>query len=406
MALNDCREVYFKEAIFGVRVETYIIMVHIMANRTFVFITVLCLAVALITLNCCQSSGIQPDFNERALSFSFTDTASYRIVQLETPEGLQTGTINELLFDGDLIFTIDYSESFAVSVFNSEGKYLSGIYQSSSEPVNSGEYHRSKLSFDLDRKRKEIILYDVLAASLLRFTYNGQFLNETKLVEYRGSEFAYLGDDRYAFWMNNDSEYQVLITDSTGVQISGYHYIDPKYSGVISALPGFFSKGEEEGVYYIPIWEDAVYSITTSGIRKVFDLGFKHKIVGTSEEISLLESGQLQDKYSCFYSLFVTRNNHFYAGIRYLGDMMDETIGIPLHVFGSITDGKTEAGIIRTSTTEFRKYGFGIGYPNGVKGDYFVRVLPGTIVRDALPDYVTGEVNGSSRFLFFYRISL
>ena len=200
-------------------------------------IAIQCLAMAIIILlyGCSERSLIPVDVKDRNLNFSFLDTASYKIVPLETLEESRVGNVDQVLFEDDRIFIFDFSVTFSVNIFSSSGNYLSRIF---SVGDGEGEYGSSRLAFDLDRERKEIMIYDVVARKIIRYSFNGEYLRENSLVDFRGTDFAYLGNDSYAFWMSSEDEYQIFITDSTGTVLKKHNPIPEKYSYLISLIPG------------------------------------------------------------------------------------------------------------------------------------------------------------------------
>jgi hypothetical protein len=347
-------------------------------------------------LNGCKISNEPPkELKEMAVDLSIIDTLSYRYVNLEhTPES-GIGEISEMLFDDDHIFIFDSREPFKLFIFGDDGRYKSSITAGNLESeVPPGIW----LTFDLDRQRKEILIYDISVQRILRFTYSGKFVRENKLVDYRGIQFAYLGNDSYAFWMESESDHQVLITDSVGFVISRHNPIPEKYSVLMSYIPGFFSKRSDNTAYYIPIWDDKIYKVSQSGVTLEADLKFSEKIVSTEEEINLVRVNRQVEKYSCFFSLHVTDAGQFYSSIRYLGDTGEGYTGMPLFWFGKLGSEEFTGGQLPERTDIVSKYGKGAGNPAGQYGDYFVRIInPDPITSDGLPTNPT---------LLFYKVRI
>ncbi len=361
------------------------------------------MALSILLSQCGHKQRLPHNINERFIDFSFLDTASYFVIPLETLDESRIGNVSQILFEDERIFVADFSETFSVTIFSSSGEFLARI-QSVGDGV--GEYGTNRLAFDLDRDRKEVLVYDVVARKLVRYSFNGEFIRENSLVDFRGTDFAYLGNDKYAFWMGSEDKYQILVTDSVGIVLKKHNPIPDKYSYLLSLIPGFFSKGMGNEAWYIPIWEDKIFRITAESTELKIDFGFSDNIVSTLDEIELLGNNQTQDRFSCFFALLVNEKGQFATSIRHLGEYHGETLGIPVHIFGNLTTGNIEGGKLGTSVADFKEYGLGIGYPVGQKGEFFVRAINPDIVISVYPDEFGFLQSTDNPCLFFYKINL
>jgi hypothetical protein len=344
---------------------------------------------------CKDHPGTNNDFRNQVVDLSIIDTLSYRFVNLEYTPQSKIGEISELLFDDDRIFIFDSRDPFSLFIFDSSGKFINSVTRTNMGPVADGG---SWLTFDLDRQRKEILIYDIGAQRILRYTYAGVFVRENKLVSYRGIQFAYLGNDNYAFWMESESDHQVVITDSSGFIISSHHPFPEKYNALMSFIPGYFSKGDDNSAYYIPIWEDKIYKVSQAGVTQVADLQFSANIVSTDDEINLLRMNRPLEKYSCFFSLHVTASGQYYTSIQYLGQNADGQPGLPLYIFGKLGTDKTTGGHLPAEVGKIIPYGEGAGHPSGRFGEYFVRIVHSE--KSASPD------NSWNPSLLFYKVKI
>ncbi len=316
-------------------------------------VIILLVWVVIITLSGCdthKSSEQTPlsDFKDNVFDFPHGDVTSLFVVALEDTHESYIGQIRELLFDDEYIFVLD-GNTTSFLVFDIKGKFQARISAVGRGP---GEYSQGIRSFDLDRVRKEIIIYDYHQRKLIRYTYGGQFLSENRLVDYRGMEFAYIGSDQYVFRLHM-GDYEIVVTDSIGNILSVPHPRERKYDSLLHfPRSPFFAKTCSGIPYYIPMWDDKIYSVTPDGVLIVEDFGLKNEMLTDENDISIFKrevdrmlqrnytgpAGRIR-RYSFFRELVVDSANNYYVKNAFL----DQTHTMLL-VAGQFGEGVFEYG--------------------------------------------------------------
>jgi hypothetical protein len=264
--------------------------------------------------------SILSDWKDRIIDYSFVDTSVVFIIPLEaTPESV-IGRVGEFLFDDDRIFHLD-GQTKEIQVYDMRGKYLTSVKPMGRGP---GEYTQEIRTFDLDRARREIIVYDGRLNKMIRYTYDGTFNRENSFEKFHGVDFAYLGSDRYVFRVFQ-GEPEVVVTDSVGGIISVANYRKEVFDNYeMSHRVPFFSKNSNMTPFYIPMWDDKIYTILADGTPVVVkDLNLQSQMVNKVSEMDVLRRHahfreHTLNKYSFFNSLVVSSDSSFYVQNTYL----------------------------------------------------------------------------------------
>jgi hypothetical protein len=351
----------------------------------------------LISFGCKQKPNLMSDFKDKVLDFSYIDTSSYKIIPLETNTESLIGEVYHLLFDNGYIFLLDKKKTKSIFIFDDKGKFLAKIFKEGRGP---GEYIELE-DFDLDRKRKEIIVYAVKSGKLMRFSYSGKFLRESKLEKIgHGLNFAYLDNNKYAYNLLPPSETQICITDSSNVIITRHNQISSKFSNMRQfAIIDFFSKNSDNSAYYIPFWSDKIYQISNNGVKEVFDFHLADFMVSSKAEMESFSSREPTGKYGPFVKLIANEANQFFANQIYNNT--------PVIIIGNLKTGSLIGGKIEYKDDSYKKFGLATGIgPMGHYGEFFVKVCDVKQVKRYYPEKYLHLKLTDNPCLVFYKIKI
>jgi len=369
-------------------------------------IKVLIIIIVLASVLSCSKNtpGLLEGLKDRTLDFSYIDTSYNSFIRLETTPESVIGEIGEVLFDTGYVFVFD-KRTHAVLVFDTSGNFFSKVDSKGKGP---GEYTESIRTFDLDRLRKEIILYDPGLRKLLRYSYDASFNSEVQLNQYFGVTFAYLGGDNYAFWMHNYDEHQIIVTDGMGEILSRHHPRKEIFSELNIGIDPFFSKNCNNSPYYIPIWDDKIYQISQNEVKEVFDFGFSGEMISTKLDVGKKLQKRPYEKYNYFNQLIVSEDTVFFTRTSF-GNIEVPFSNNPvstLTVVGDVQKGILSSGkFLVGSPIDINKYGFAFSYPTGVRGiDFFIPI--GAIVANSVYGPIFPDVKDDDNpVLLFYRVN-
>ncbi len=380
-----------------------------------------CLALFFALLNGCNDrpadrESILSDWKDRLIDYSFVDTSVVSIIPLEaTPESV-IGRVGEFLFDDDRIFHLD-GQTKEIQVYDMSGKYLTSVKPKGRGP---GEYTQEIRTFDLDRERREIIVYDGRLNKMIRYAYDGTFKRENSFKKFHGVDFAYLGSDRYVFRVFQ-GEHEVVVTDSVGVIISVANYRKDVFDNYEMAhgVP-FFSKNSNMTPFYIPMWDDKIYTVLPDGTPLVVkDFNLRDQMVNKASEMDVLRRHahfreHTLNKYSFFNSLVVSSDSSFYVQNTYLDGQSPTLIAVGRIGKGIISYGSIGGNFDGRRWVDFpaREEHEITSYPKGSHNDKFYTYRPSFSAHPSLTslsrwdssvtEYSPEEVN---LFLFFYGVN-
>lgn len=140
--------------------------------------------VALVTVDLSESrSGKLSEFFEPEINYIWLED--------KLDEAQLNANLQQILFYGDKIYTLDIYGCKCISIFNMEGKYLGKI-------AAYGEGPSEYLEFDaLAVVNEELVLLGVYPRKIMWFSLEGEFLRETILKDHFGPGVFSEFDNRY-----------------------------------------------------------------------------------------------------------------------------------------------------------------------------------------------------------------
>lgn len=357
-----------------------------------------------VLLSCSKDKpGMLEGLKERTLDYSYIDTTYRSFIRLGTTPESVIGEIGEVLFDAGYVFVFD-KLTRVVLVFDSAGRYISKVDSKGRGP---GEYTEAIRTFDLDRQRKEIILYDPGLRKLLRYSYDGSFESEVPLNQYFGVTFAYLGGDKYAFWMHNYDDHQIIVTDGKGEVLARHHPRKEFFSELNVGIDRFFSKNCSNSPYYIPIWEDKIYQISQKEVKEIFDFNFSHEMISNKQDVGTKLQKLPYEKYNYFRELIVSEKGGFFTRTSYGNTEAPISLNLisVLTVVGDTCNGVLSSGrFLMSASVDIRKYGFAFSYPIGVRGSDFFTPISTVVANSIYGPIFPDAKNDDNPVLLFFRI--
>jgi hypothetical protein len=101
----------------------------------------------------------------------------HRFIKLETTAGGLVSAIEKMDFDDGKIFFKDSNKK--VFVFNEQGKFLNTIGQIGPGP----DEHYSIYDFYLDKKNKQVCIFDIYKSAIYSYTYSGKIVKKKNIYE-------------------------------------------------------------------------------------------------------------------------------------------------------------------------------------------------------------------------------
>jgi hypothetical protein len=112
------------------------------------------------------TSDILVDNKSLSLSTKIFYDVSYTI--LETNKASIIGSIDKVIVDGEYIFILDRTLSSTLFMFSKNGKYITKITKIGEGPNEIIHPY----DFDVDRKNKQVIVYDGILSKFVFLTIN------------------------------------------------------------------------------------------------------------------------------------------------------------------------------------------------------------------------------------------
>ncbi len=159
------------------------------------------------------------NYDKKIKANDVLDTLSYRFIPLETTDESIFGKIDKVLIDSNRIFVLDTHVAKQAFIFDIEGKFISKLGTKGQGP---NEFLNIK-GITIDRKEKNIILFDLGNWKLLYYTYDGDFVKSVKFKTYPGMSVSYIGNGliaTYSHDLKSNQGNQLLIFNEKGEVVS------------------------------------------------------------------------------------------------------------------------------------------------------------------------------------------
>jgi hypothetical protein len=188
--------------------------------------------------------------------------------------------IGDVMYDDSLFFVDSYnyleSQRRRILAFNNEGNFIRQI----------GLYGRAKNEYQgigawtIDKKNKEVVIFDNHKCIIKRYNYNGDFLGDYQLdysVQQISNIFT-LGDSLYLFQMSiveEPSDDYILFNRNTSTKTGIFPIRDIYTEGFFMGGYGIQCGTNDTLKYLRRNYDDIVYTIDNNGnIKEQFKLGF------------------------------------------------------------------------------------------------------------------------------------
>lgn len=256
--------------------------------------------------------------------------STQRIISLKMTENSFIGSFDKILMNDSLICILDKGIAKGVFVFNHSGELRSKILRTGRGP---GEYISPD---DVALKEDTVLIYDRNNRKMLYYNLQGECCKETYFKTYRPIPFAIKDEGHFVFYFGmpgfSEDNSEVVETDLAG-NITNQYIARPDLTEAQGRfhLPYYFAQNSE-GVFFIPVFGDKIYQITTDSIRPVFDFRFKSQMY-SFDEIGSQSMIEQKDKYSYFSDFHMTDDGSFVCFI-HRGNIS------LVHLAGNIHTGK------------------------------------------------------------------
>ncbi|MDR0953905.1 MAG: 6-bladed beta-propeller [Rikenellaceae bacterium] len=329
--------------------------------------------------------------------FSLIDTASYRVVKLETTENSLVGEISKVEVVGDQIIVLHGSDSKSVFVFDLDGRFIRPIGHQGRGP---GEYVRAA-NFVIDYDANQIIVTDDRGHKQLFYDLSdGRFVKEYQMIS---RPMAYI-DGRYFFQsipMDTPEHYEVVEVDTANQIIGGYYprekfveKSDAGYSGNFR----FYQHGRD--FYFIPLYTDELYLLTNDGIELKHRFGFGDRAADYDGALTFFDVTTSDYKFHHITDFAITDDLNYYFEVGYGKDAS-------FIVYGNLNSGRVEA----TTTTLFFKNPSvtpKILLSMGIIGSYrdqFINVFSSPyLLKERLPELFGDATENDNPCLIFFKV--
>lgn len=244
-----------------------------------------------------------------------------KYIPLETTDNSLIKHICAVEIYGDRIYAMDNIFENKVYIFDLNGKSLKTIGQKGGGP----EEYALLDGMTIDRKNKQLIVYDNMKRRFMYYTLNGEFLR------YVPTPFAFAGEmmvspEGYLMSVTNKfqwnthlkelDDYRILFTDSLGNVIKGaFKYDDNK--NLATAYSQLYMINDE--VVYYPQYANSLYTVndSTISLRYRIDLSnyYPYDIAEVQGVKSIEEFREIRSTYTYLMPNMIETNDHLYFSV-------------------------------------------------------------------------------------------
>jgi hypothetical protein len=234
-------------------------------------------------------------------------------VELKVPDDVQVSTCSKLLMHNGDYFILDNPQS-KIFKFDSKGEYQSNFPKTGEGP---GEV-TDLIDFQIDKEKKQLLLYDRGKGMLIYTDLNGQYLKQTR-VSPLPRNFELVADDLLIWYYNNNSlpgerMYNITVNDQQGAVLSRHlEYFNE--SPFVTSFAGVFAKNEQGELLCSNGISNTIWSSSTGSsneemtLKKKYQFDFgKYSIPNDDKEVSAFftknfGSGEMSYLTKCFLEL-------------------------------------------------------------------------------------------------------
>ncbi|MEA4919053.1 6-bladed beta-propeller [Proteiniphilum sp.] len=246
---------------------------------------------------------IKPASTENTIDISpYLDTIRY--VKLELTDESMVGYIQKMMVFEERIYILDTHTS-SLFVFDIDGNYLFKIFSVGEGPK---EYMQVDL-FDIDSKKRQIVLTDLMANRVLRYNLDGHFISRTKIPFWidgivPGHDGGYV---MYTNYLNNKStlkqEYNLLYLDSLmNITQSYFPYSSEQFIKLTSPQGSVFYPYNGD-FYFFTGYGNTIHKVGKEELSLVYSFDFGDKVFDISR-LTDEKSAKEYLKKKTFYSLY------------------------------------------------------------------------------------------------------
>ncbi len=169
-----------------------------------------CVCLGFILTACSHVDSKQKDSDYLTISVKpstsvdtkLSDIASgIEYIRLETNPDCMMGSISRLMMFNDRFYIRDDSQYTTIFCFDKKGKFISRFERSGKGP---GEYIGINC-FYIDEDKEQMVIYDRRQGKILRYSINGDFVNEITGVLETNQLAAYISDSYWFYTMGSEA---------------------------------------------------------------------------------------------------------------------------------------------------------------------------------------------------------
>lgn len=277
---------------------------------------VACFFLILIFFSCSNKTDkdLVLDLSKRSECINYSDFVdSLRYIRFETSDESIIGNINKVFRDDTMMFIYD-GNTESIFIFNESGRFINKICDIGRGP---GEYINISACC-LDRHKRRIIIYNDRLDKVLRFSYNGKFIDERiqkkrmlfdgVLVKENGNYLCFSKSIKrckdYSIW-----EMDSLLNFKKGIRQTDLRYQYPfNYRSIYSKCNGKLS--------FFDYYTHTIYSIENEPVKSLLAIDLKQKVSDDVLKKPNLEfkNGKLVDlvgKSFLCYNFLETKRKYF-----------------------------------------------------------------------------------------------
>ncbi|WP_298652595.1 6-bladed beta-propeller [uncultured Proteiniphilum sp.] len=192
------------------------------------------------------------------------------VVALETNDGSFIREISRIYKTNDYIFILDKSLD-KICIFDTQGNYLYKI-----EDIGNGpREYLSLMDFCLDAEKEEILLLCDRPYKIMRFKYNGQFVNEIRndgLFMNIAMNDGYIYCNRFESSKSDLNKYEIWCMSRDGEQLGNLLEKRDNIANKLYHTGNSLSRSKH--LYYTRRFDNRVYQVTKEELTEKYTMDF------------------------------------------------------------------------------------------------------------------------------------